>query len=93
MVGMSPPGVPDVILNWPESDLGERPFLQCPCGSLFDLEGAAINRNASRMCGGDFTNGAVWEDSMDTECDLSDATRRLCQVASVSDYNKYISHS
>ena len=84
-MGISPPGVQDIILNWPESDLGERRSLQCPCGSLFDLQGAAINRNASRVCEGTFTNGARWGPSMHTQCDLSDTTRRLCEVASVSD--------
>lgn len=84
VVGVSRPGVRDIVLNWPESDLGEVPSLQCPCGDLFNLDGAAISRTASRECGGTFSTGAVWESSMDNQCDLSPTTRRLCEVASVS---------
>jgi hypothetical protein len=83
MVGMSLPGVADIELDWPESDLGETVSLKCPCGN-FSALGGGISRNASRVCGGDFTTGAVWETSMDSKCDLSPTTRRLCEVFNVS---------
>jgi hypothetical protein len=84
VVGMSPPGVPDIILKWPESDIGQQQTLQCPCGNLLDLDGAAINRTASRVCEGSFTEGALWGPSMHTQCDFTETTRRLCEVVDVS---------
>lgn len=84
LVGLQVQGVLNISLEWPESDLGELITLPCPCGDLSNLGGAAINRNATRVCGGSFSMGARWELSMDRGCDLSITTRRLCQVANVS---------
>lgn len=83
LVGLQQQGVLNISLDWPESDLGELVRLQCPCGNLADI-GRAIRRTATRVCGGTFSSGAVWEMSMDQACDLSITTRRLCEVANVS---------
>ena len=84
IVGIQQLGILNITLEWPEADLGKNVILQCPCGDLSDAEGATISRFASRVCGGTFSMGAEWEASMDTDCDLSITTRRLCQVANVS---------
>lgn len=81
---MSPPDVPDIILNWPESDIGQNQTLQCPCGNLLDPDRAMI---ASRVCEGSFTEGAMWGLSMHTRCDFAETTRRLCAVVNVSEYS------
>ena len=73
----------EVVLMWPESDLGETVVLQCPCGNLSALTNNTIDRNASRTCGGSFSEGAVWESPLDMPCNFSSATRRLCLVANV----------
>ena len=77
----------DVVLMWPETDLGVTVSLQCPCGNLSALQGGdTFNRRATRTCGGSFTEGAQWEEPMQMACNFSSATRRLCQVASVRLY-------
>ena len=73
----------EVVLMWPESDLGETVPLQCPCGNLSALGGGTINRTATRTCGGTFSLGAAWEPEMAAACNFSSATRKLCQVANV----------
>lgn len=86
---LSHEGLP-VILNWPEIDIGTNYILKCPCGNLSAIEGE-VNRNASRFCGGDFINGAEWQEPLQQACNFSTATRRLCQVTNVSEWSvKYI---
>uniref|UniRef100_A0A1X7TRM7 GAIN-B domain-containing protein n=1 Tax=Amphimedon queenslandica TaxID=400682 RepID=A0A1X7TRM7_AMPQE len=36
--------------------------------------------NASRYCGGDFVNGAMWQKPFVMKCKLSDLARRICQL-------------
>lgn len=84
VVEVSPPEA----LDWPESDIGETVDLQCPCGNLSDLGGATVNRRALRVCGGTFTMGALWG-KVEIGCNLSPTTRRLCEVANVSDCNPH----
>ena len=63
--------------NWPETMLGEVAELKCPCE-------VDVGRVATRMCGGDFETGAVWEEVVDSRCDYSDTTRMLCLTTEVS---------
>ncbi len=76
----------EVIVEWPEADLGENVTVQCPCGNLSALSGGNENfvRTASRICGGSFSDGAVWEEAMVLACNFSIATRQLCQIANVN---------
>lgn len=74
----------EVVLAWPEADLGVTTTVQCPCGNLSALEEVGLNREGTRECGGDFRTGAVWEEPMVAACNFSIATRRLCQIAEVS---------
>ena len=73
-----------VTLEWPETSLGEKVILPCPCGNLSALGGSGVNRNASRRCGGTFSMGADWKMSDDEACNFTVTTRRLCAIADVS---------
>ena len=75
------PGGIDIRLQWAESDIGVRLTIECPCGN-FSLVGEA-RVNASRYCGGDFTQGAQWEAPEDMACNFTETARRLCQVIDV----------
>ena len=82
------PGGLSVILEWPESDIGQTISLPCPCGNLSAVSNESINKNATRECGGTFTQGAKWDIAMSSPCNFSSVTRRLCQVANVSQKDK-----
>ena len=70
----------DFNITWPESNLGESVTVPCPCGGL-DLQSSSLV--ATRMCGGDYTNGAEWEEPDVVNCNFTDEVRELCQLASV----------
>ena len=38
---------------------------------------------ATRYCGGDFTNGASWDEPDVTKCNFSDLARKICNVDKV----------
>jgi len=75
------PGGIDIRLQWVESDIGVRLTIECPCGNFSLVGGARVN--ASRYCGGDFTQGAQWEAPEDMACNFTETARRLCQVIDV----------
>ena len=60
-------------------------WFRCPCGPPdFDI---GVRRVATRKCIGDFINGAKWGDPDDSQCsEFSPAGRKLCQLASVSQF-------
>ena len=45
----------ELILSWPETNIGGEAIISCPCGN--GSSGGQILQ-ASRYCGGDFTRGA-----------------------------------
>ncbi len=64
---------------WPETELGGARMEDCPCTSLTNTR-----EMGSRVCGGDFTSGVVWDDPVTTPCsDLSVTSIRLCLAARV----------
>ena len=69
--------------EWTETDLGDYASTECPCFQFLDsLAGSSL-----RFCGGDYTNGARWNDEADTSMCValtSSITERLCLAASVS---------
>lgn len=72
----------DIVIEWPETAVGETAYINCPCGNL------SIGRNgeqlqASCFCGGDFTNGAEWEMAFVAPCDFTDLARNICLIANV----------
>jgi hypothetical protein len=76
-----------ILLDWPVSNIGDTVNFQWDsCEDLTTLGGNAILRNASRSCAGAFPAGARWEPVV-TESGFvfTFTTRRLCDVASVSD--------
>ncbi|XP_019856351.1 PREDICTED: adhesion G-protein coupled receptor G6-like [Amphimedon queenslandica] len=81
----SPNGDPnlDFAFPWPETDLSQLITLRCPCGPEgFDI---GVIRNATRKCGGNFENGAVWESPIDEACNFSTSARELCALASLEE--------
>ena len=73
-----------IIIKWPETNIGEIAVVNCPCGSNDMSAGGTLK--ASRSCGGDFTNGALWQAPSVMKCKLSDLARMICQLKDVS-YN------
>ena len=72
---------PDLRIEWPESEIGQNVNESCACGSL-DTTG--IDRQATRVCGGNYTDGAVWMAQEVSQCDFSNTTLQLCQATQVS---------
>ena len=63
---------------WPETNIGGEVILKCPCGE----DGGIIQ--ATRYCGGDFSNGAKWSNGNIAACNFSDLAREICQLRNVS---------
>lgn len=71
----------DIILTWPETNIGEEAIVVCPCGGV-NLGDRTLF--ASRYCGGNFTHGKKWSDGHYSSCNFTDRARRICKLASVS---------
>ena len=84
----SPSGDPDLSLtvNWPETNIGVLAIVDCPCGANGTSGGGALQ--ATRYCGGDFTDGAMWLTPDVVKCNFSDLARRICRLSDVSKDNK-----
>uniref|UniRef100_A0A1X7UQX6 Calx-beta domain-containing protein n=1 Tax=Amphimedon queenslandica TaxID=400682 RepID=A0A1X7UQX6_AMPQE len=67
-----------LTIKWPETNIGEIAVVNCPCGSNGTSAGGTLN--ASRNCGGDFTNGALWQAPSVLKCKLRDLARMICQL-------------
>ena len=69
----------EIVINWPETDIGQTASVDCPCGSL-----SSANRlTAIRYCGGDFILGGNWTEANVMSCNFSDLARRLCRLSNV----------
>ena len=55
--------------------------MSCPCGNG-DSKGDGILQ-ATRYCGGDFNNGAMWSEASVAACNFSDLTHEICQLRNV----------
>lgn len=80
-----PPGYSDLFLDlhWPETNLGDTAVLTCPCGGL-DLNSTTLI--ATRHCEGTDEYGAFWQEHpYDVNCNFSVITRRICNLADVSE--------
>ena len=60
-------------------------MVDCPCGANGTSGGGKLQ--ATRYCGGDFTNGAVWDTPDVMRCNLSDLARTICHLRDVSQFN------
>ena len=73
-------------VDWPETNLGVRVDIPCPCT---EFAGSLAGR-AFRYCSGTYSQGARWEFSADiSDCSAlnSETTRRLCDAARVRTYH------
>ena len=68
-------------VDWPETDLGVRVDIPCPCTKY----AGSLAGRAYRYCGGTYSQGARWEASDISDCAAlsSKTTRRLCDAARV----------
>ena len=69
-------------VKWPETEIGQVAFVQCPCGVNDPL---IQELGGTRRCGGMFDTGAMWEEPQCNSCLFSDTTLTLCQLAEVGD--------
>ena len=76
----------DIQITWPEVNIGEVAIVKCPCGGV-DLGTGSLE--SWRYCGGNFINGAHWEEAFLAPCDFSDLAREICNLAEVDEYIIY----
>ena len=57
----------------------------CPCGNKSSEGGGILE--ATRYCGGDFTNGAMWAEANIAACNFSDLAREICDLINVCECN------
>ena len=69
----------EIVIIWPETDIGQTASVDCPCGSLSSANGL----NAIRYCGGDFILGGNWMEANVMSCNFSDLARQLCGLSNV----------
>ena len=77
----------NISINWPESNLGENVTVDCPCGNL-TLDSDSLV--AHHFCGGNFRTGGRWEKLIDTRCNASDISRKICELSNVSTNTLYL---
>ena len=70
----------DFNITWPEINLGQSVTLGCPCGGI-DLQSSFLV--ATRTCGGNYLEGAAWDEPNDGPCNFTDTVRELCLLAEV----------
>lgn len=70
----------DIVIEWPETNIGLVAVVKCPCEGV-DLGTGSLE--ASRRCGGNFDDGASWEDGYVAPCNFTDIAREICQIAQV----------
>ena len=75
--------LPDFRITWPELEIGEITMQSCACGNL---DTAAVNYQATRVCSGNYSNGAAWGAQDVSLCLFSNTTLQLCQVTEVKCY-------
>ena len=61
-------------------------MVDCPCGTNGTSGGGKLQ--ATRYCGGDYTNGAVWDTPGVMKCNFSDLARTICRLRDVRHKNK-----
>ena len=66
---------------WPETNIGVQVIRSCPCGNQSSDDAGILT--ATRYCGGDFFNGAIWAEASVAACNFSDLTREICDLINV----------
>ena len=72
----------NLLIKWPETNIGGLAVVNCPCGSETNNE-EQLQLQATRYCGGNFTNGALWDAPDVTQCNFSDLAREICHLRNV----------
>ena len=78
----------NLVIKWPETNIGGLAVVNCPCGSETNNE-EQLHLQATRYCGGDFTNGALWDAPDVIQCNFSDLAREICHLRNVIYIIKY----
>ena len=66
-------------ITWPQTKLNMTVFEVCPCPGATNLQ------EATRVCGGTYSNGVEWNDPDISQCpELKESTVRLCIASSSS---------
>jgi hypothetical protein len=64
-------------ITWYQTEIGGVAHVKCPCGVNDDF----INKlQASRVCGGTYSNGAAWEEPRCDVCKFSETREELCRL-------------
>ena len=71
---------------WPESELGNVITLGCSCGTLNTTE---INRQATRMCAGSYSQQVEWMPANTSLCTFDATTASLCNATTVGRFFMY----
>ena len=71
----------NIAILWPETNIGVQVIRSCPCGNQSSEGGGILT--ATRYCGGDFINGALWSGANAMACNFSDLTREICGLINV----------
>ena len=70
-----------IVINWPESDIGDTASQLCPCQDITLQYGSHVQR----PCLGSYTLGGKWGGTSDAVCGLStDSIIQLCEATLVS---------
>jgi hypothetical protein len=67
---------PNFRIQWPELEIGQMATESCACGAL-----NSSSYLATRICGGNYSNGAMWEAQDVSQCSFSNSTLELCQAS------------
>ena len=70
----------ELVLVWPETGIGERAVVSCPCGSI----DTGLGVFATRMCNGDFTGPGTFGQGDTSQCTFDSETIELCRITEVS---------
>ena len=72
----------------PETHFGTMATAACPCAEILGDSAGEVKR----FCGGTFSRGGEWREGLDVSCEttLSEVSRQLCDIASVTTYVFYL---
>lgn len=77
----------ELTIMWPETGIGERVVVPCPCGGL---DADDLGRSATRMCNGDFTGPGQFGQGNTAQCNFDPMTLEFCRIAQVSKHNMIV---
>ena len=69
-----------ITVSWSETEISQQSHQPCPCQNLTQQYGNVI----TRLCGGSYSQGAVWENMDYSKCGLTSRSIELCEALLVS---------